>query len=585
MRGKLAILSILLVLLFASCSGGGGWSSAANVSSSEGDSFGPSMAIDNNENVHLVWYDYTPGNNDIFYSSKAGNGSFSKAVNLTNNSGPSTSPTLVAGKSSLYLFWADYTPGASHILAATKSGDSPWSKAEDLLPDSTGCENPYAVVDSEGDIHLVWRGKVDYYYDRIFYATKASTPLPTPTPTPTPTATPVPEATPTPTPAITPLPVPTSIPMKTYVNDQFGYAMAYPDTWLLYDYYPNDVQITPQVGIVNVLIEESDLAEGATLKSFYTGDIENYRGNYTNFELVSTTEVRAGDALPGVEAVFVASPKQTPELKYKYRILYMVRGQQGFAIITYSLLDTWETNAPVFDSMIKSFNLSVTQPKPQPTPTPTPTPTPATTEVAIAAGWTSPQIVSQDEGVSTEPVLAIDSHNTLHLAWTNNASGNWEVFYRSKPAGGEWSEPVNVSHNAGDSQAPAIAVDSRGIVYLAWHDYSNGNWETMYASRSNDGSWTTPFNISADSGNSGSPSLAVDSKDGIHLVWNDDTSGNWEILYSTKPLNGSWSKAINVSDTKGQSGDPVITIDKGDGVHIAWCDDTPGNWEIFYKEK
>lgn len=41
-----------------------------NVSRSPGLSYAPSIAIDNEGNVHLLWSDATPGNYEVFYSFK-----------------------------------------------------------------------------------------------------------------------------------------------------------------------------------------------------------------------------------------------------------------------------------------------------------------------------------------------------------------------------------------------------------------------------------------------------------------------------------------------------------------------------------
>jgi hypothetical protein len=59
------------------------------------------------------------------------------------------------------------------------------------------------------------------------------TPTPTPTPTNTPTNTPTPTATPTPTPTPTPTntPTPTPPPWQTYIDDDFGFSLSYPDEW------------------------------------------------------------------------------------------------------------------------------------------------------------------------------------------------------------------------------------------------------------------------------------------------------------------------------------------------------------------
>ena len=58
--------------------------------------------------------------------------------------------------------------------------------------------------------------------------------------------------------------------------------------------------------------------------------------------------------------------------------------------------------------------------------------------------------------------------------------------------------------------------------------------------------WTTPINISNTSGASRFASMAIDDGDNIHVVWEDETSGNIEILYCFN--NGiNWSFPQNIS--------------------------------------
>lgn len=46
-----------------------------------------------------------------------------------------------------------------------------------------------------------------------------------------------------------------------------------------------------------------------------------------------------------------------------------------------------------------------------------------------------------------EPSIIIDSKGNIHLVWTEDSTGvcdNEQIFYATKPAGGNWSVPVNI---------------------------------------------------------------------------------------------------------------------------------------------
>ena len=93
-----------------------------NLSGNVGDSTNPSIAISGN-NVHVVWDDDTPGNQDIFYRrSINGGGTFPNIIkNLSSNAGFSSDPAIVVSGSNIYVVWEDETPGYDDILYRTSA--------------------------------------------------------------------------------------------------------------------------------------------------------------------------------------------------------------------------------------------------------------------------------------------------------------------------------------------------------------------------------------------------------------------------------------------------------------------------------
>ena len=79
-------------------------------------------------------------------------------------------------------------------------------------------------------------------------------------------------------------------------------------------------------------------------------------------------------------------------------------------------------------------------------------------------------------------------------------------------------------------------MDSSGKVNVPWVDTSLGNSE-VFLSRSADGSATfsTPLNISNDSGKCLEPQIGVDSSGSISVAWADNTpsagSGFFDVLF------------------------------------------------------
>ena len=192
--------------------------------------------------------------------------------------------------------------------------------------------------------------------------------------------------------------------------------------------------------------------------------------------------------------------------------------------------------------------------------------------------------LSNNAGSSTDAKIAV-SGNNVHVVWEDGTSGNSEVLYKRSTDGGATFGPIiNLSNNAGFSTNPAIAVSGNNV-YVVWNDDTPTNLDIFYR-RSTDGggSFTEPLkNLSGNAGTSSRPAIAV-SGNSVHVVWDDDTSGNFEILYRRSLDGGSTFPNIikNLSSSVGTSFDAAIAV-SGNNVHVVWADNTPGNFDILYR--
>ncbi len=92
------------------------------------------------------------------------------------------------------------------------------------------------------------------------------------------------------------------------------------------------------------------------------------------------------------------------------------------------------------------------------------------------------------------------------------------------------------------------------------------------------------------------PAITVDSKDNIHIVWEDltvyDSSGSdSDIFYRFyNSTTETWSTLEIIStESNGNSHAPMIISDESDNLHITWRDVTSyggsgGDWDVFYKQ-
>ncbi len=125
------------------------------------------------------------------------------------------------------------------------------------------------------------------------------------------------------------------------------------------------------------------------------------------------------------------------------------------------------------------------------------------------SSWSAPVRVDDMMMVhwSTEPVLALtpnpNGYSPLHAVWVqmNDVGEPGDLFYSTSPDGGaNWSMPVRVySSPLEDSRRPSLDVDGRGTLHLVWDETGlEMGREILYSSLGIGGPsiWSPPENIS-----------------------------------------------------------------------------------------
>ena len=138
--------------------------------------------------------------------------------------------------------------------------------------------------------------------------------------------------------------------------------------------------------------------------------------------------------------------------------------------------------------------------------------------------------------------------------------------------------PVNVSRTPGDSLVPGLAVDSGGVIHVVWHDNSSADFEILY-SRSVDGGVTfTPAVAISGPGEAQVPAIAVDQDRVIYVAWEGEAAGNRDIFFSRSTDGGViFAPPVNLSANPGDSKLPAIAAHGKGAVYVAWQDSTgPG---------
>lgn len=199
------------------------------------------------------------------------------------------------------------------------------------------------------------------------------------------------------------------------------------------------------------------------------------------------------------------------------------------------------------------------------------------------ANFSGPIQISGNAKDSAFPQIAMSGSN-VYVSWLERTAGDvTNVFFAKSDDGGKsFSTPVAITNHTGNSGIPKMTADKDNI-YLMWEDNRKNNYDIFLVASNDSGkTFGAPVNISQNPGNSGAPQMIING-DSIYAVWMDDSSGNFDILFSKSSDGGrTFSSPVNVSETKLDSGYPQLYGD-GNSVYVAWTETiNDKNYDIFF---
>ncbi len=174
---------------------------------------------------------------------------------------------------------------------------------------------------------------------------------------------------------------------------------------------------------------------------------------------------------------------------------------------------------------------------------------------------------------------------------------HYDVMFSYLPAGGVWSTATSVDdvddnslpYNKRWKGAPALAVDASGNAFAIWSDTRTGNSDIWFAYRPAGGNWGANLKVNDDVGTASQayPSIALDGAGNAYAVWSDGRNEQEDIYFAYLPQGGVWGPSIRVHDRDSSINDswgpqsPRIAVDPNSGVQIVWPDVHNGTRAIF----
>ncbi len=192
-------------------------------------------------------------------------------------------------------------------------------------------------------------------------------------------------------------------------------------------------------------------------------------------------------------------------------------------------------------------------------------------------GWQAPVDISEASGAAVlvpgehdadYPRIAVDGDGNVMVVWERTTGADETVIQAaSRPAGGAWQAPVDVSEPSvtASDEEPWVAADERGDVTAVW----KREGVVQSALRPVGEGWQAPVDVSEPGVEALTPQAAADAAGDATAVWMVQVEGRLLPRTAYRPAGGDWGAPTDIADGE-EGGDPQIALDAHGDTLVVW---------------
>ena len=188
-------------------------------------------------------------------------------------------------------------------------------------------------------------------------------------------------------------------------------------------------------------------------------------------------------------------------------------------------------------------------------------------------GWSPPQELGVGFFYSGAPRIAIDAGGEAVALWERSESSAYSILAASRPRGGAWSAPTELSHPGEEaSYAPKLAINPAGQVAAVWLSGELTKRVISTSVRAVGGSWNAPTDLTAPGAYANEPVVAADAHGDAVAAWE---TGNSATTIEAAGFDGAGPELRSASiPSSTTAGTPtpfsVDAVDVWSGATVAW---------------
>jgi hypothetical protein len=200
----------------------------------------------------------------------------------------------------------------------------------------------------------------------------------------------------------------------------------------------------------------------------------------------------------------------------------------------------------------------------------------------LGGSWTGEEAISAPATVTEPPhVVADPATGDFTAIWSRSGTG-LVAEVASRPAGGGWGTPEQISTPALEAHAPVVAVDSAGDAIAAWYRFDGSVGSVEGVERAAGGPWASPARLSPIGSEAEAPQVAMSPAGATQVVWSGwvESAHSYALRTTSLLPNGTWQASRQISLEGEEAYGPHVALDRSGHSVVVWNGEVPFGAEI-----
>ncbi len=161
------------------------------------------------------------------------------------------------------------------------------------------------------------------------------------------------------------------------------------------------------------------------------------------------------------------------------------------------------------------------------------------------------------------PAVAVNGKGIVHIAWAQQEGDNWEIFHRTHDPAGKSSPIRRVTNSPGADLHVVATTAPDGKVWIAWQGWRDGSFQIFAMPLGGEARQLTQARA-----NHWCPTIAADSRGNVYVAYDTYEKENYDIRVCI--LGNGPPKTIDIASSARFEARPNIVCDAKDRVWIAY---------------